>query len=415
MRRLPIICFVMLLIAIGAMPIMAAQTTITIWGGWGTIAETMKTKLNPMFEAANPDIKIETVDIQGDMQGLILQIVGGVAPDVYMVRGEQMQSFIYRGLVADLTSFFKRDLNLNDYLPAWGSMVYDGKYYGVPAEGGGYREDGMFVNRDIFAQAGIQPPGPNIEDAISFNTWIELSRRLTIDRDADGNPEQWGTHFRPTRWYFFLPSNGVDVFSANWADTLIDTDEAIEVLDYLQKLHATYKVSAPDSYWFENKGNVAMNILWRSRLAVTPQTIGNKFDYSIAPMPAGKAGSVGLTKMNPLAINPQSKNKEAAWRYLRWYLSEASQKLQAAEGRAVVLKSVALDPKTVFTEGPPYNIMGFLGGKASDVIMQFEPPGITRPTAVSDALNQLWKGTIPAQTAAKLMADAWRSALKAAK
>ena len=76
--------------------------------------------------------------------------------------------------------------------------------------------------------------------------------------------------------------------------------------------------------WFENEGNVAMNILWRPRLAVTPQTIGDIFDYSVAPMPAGKAGSVGLTKMNPLAINSHTKNMEAAWKYLRFWLSEPS-------------------------------------------------------------------------------------------
>ncbi len=398
-------------IVVFSVPAMCAQTTIKIWGGWGTITDTMKSKLNAMFEAANPDIKVEMVDIQGDMQGLILQIVGGVAPDIYMVRGENMQSFIYQGLTADLSALFARDIKLNDFLPAWGAMVYNGKYYGVPAEGGGYREDGMFVNRDLFAQAGIVPPGPEIKDAISFDKWTELARRLTIDRNGDGTPEQWGTHFRTTRWYFFLPSNGVDVFSANWTNTLIDKQEAVEVLDYLQKLHFTYKISAPDSYWFENNGNVAMNILWRSRLAVTPQTIGNKFDWSIAPMPAGRAGSVGLTKMNPLAINPATKNLEAAWKYLKFWLSEPSQRLQAQEGRAVILKSVALDPKMVYFDGPPYNIMGFLSGNASDVVMQFEPAGVSRPPAVTDALNRLWKGEIPARIAADTMAMAWRSVL----
>jgi len=403
---------VLLVLSLVLMSPVYAQTTIRVWGGWGTIVDTLKNELNPMFEAANPDIKVEMVDIQGDMQGLILNIIGGVAPDVYMVRGEQMQSFIHQGLVADLTHLIERDLNMNDYLPAWGCMMRDGRYYGVPAEGGGYREDGMFVNRDIFAKAGIAPPGPNISDAITFNQWLELSRRLTIDQDGDGTPEQWGTHFRTTRWYFFLPSNGVDVFTANWADTNIDTDEAVEVLDVLQKLHVTYRYSAPDSYWFENRGNVAMNILWRPRIAVAPQTIGDKFDWSVAPMPAGKAGSVGLTKMNPLAINPATDKMEAAWRYLKFLLSEASQRLQAMEGRAVVLKSVALDPKLVYSDKPPYNIMAFLGGAASDVIMQFEPPSVSRPPAVTQALNQLWKGEIPARIAADIMAEAWRAALR---
>jgi hypothetical protein len=98
-------------------------------------------------------------------------------------------------------------------------------------------------------------------------------------------------------------------------------------------------------------------------------------------------------------------------KYLLFLLSEPSQRLQAQEDRAVVLKSVALDPKTVYSDRPPYNIIGFLGGNAADVTQQFEPAGVDRPKAVSDALAQLWKGAIPAQTAAKLMAEAWRTAL----
>jgi multiple sugar transport system substrate-binding protein len=412
LRRIVMVCFLVVMVAFASVPAESAQTVLKVWGGWGTIADTLKEKLNPLFEAQNPDIKIEMVEIQGDMQGLILHIVGGIAPDLYAVRGEQMHSFIFQGLVDDLTDLFERDLNMANYLPAWGSMYYQGKYYGIPLEGGGYREDGMFVNRDIFNRAGILAPGPEIKDAISFNTWIEYARKLTIDANGDGTPEQWGTHFRTTRWYFFLPSNGVSVFTENWTDTQIDTPEAIEVLDYLQKLNAVYKVNASNSYWFENNANVAMNILWRSRLAVTPETIGDKFDYSVAPIPAGKAGSVGLTKMNPMAINPHTKNREAAWKYLKFLLSEESQRIQAAEGRAVSLRSVALDPKTVYSDKPPYNIISFLAGDAVDVTQQFEPAGVTRPPAVNDALNKLWAGQIPAQTAATLMAEAWRAVLK---
>jgi multiple sugar transport system substrate-binding protein len=345
------------------------------------------------------------------MQALTVQIIGGVAPDLYMVRSENMPSFVSQGFVSDLSAYYKRDIRLNDFLPAWGSMFFNGRYYGVPVEGGGYREDAMFVNRDIFEQAGMQPPGPEIKDALRFDKWTELARRLTIDRNNDGTPEQWGTHFRTSRWYFFLPSNGVNVFTDDFTDTQIDKPASIEVLDYLQKLQVGYKVSAPDSYWFENKGNVAMNIYWRARLAVTPDTIGNKFDYSVAPMPAGRAGSVGLTKMNPITMNPKAQHKEEAWRFLRYLLSEPAQRVQASEGRATLLRSVALDPKLVYTDKPPYNLMPFLGGAAVDATMQFEPAGITRPKAVNDALSELWKGNIPASTAATQMAQAWRSVL----
>lgn len=70
------------------------------------------------------------------------------------------------------------------------------------------------------------------------------------------------------------------------------------------------------SYWFESKGNVAMNILWRSRLAVAETAIGDKFDWSVAPMPAGRAGSVGVTVMNPMFMNPNTSHPQQAWKFL---------------------------------------------------------------------------------------------------
>lgn len=129
-------------------------------------------------------------------------------------------------------------------------------------------------------------------------------------------------------------------------------------------------------------------------------------------MPAGLAGSVGLTKMNPFVINPSTEHLEEAWAFLRFFLSEAGQTINADDDRASVLKSVALDPKYVFLDGPPYNLMPFLGGDAVDVMLQFEPSGVRRPQAVSDALNQLWRNEIPAETAAAQMAEAWRNVLR---
>ncbi len=105
-------------------------------------------KIVEAFEAAHPHIRVEYQEVPGDMQGLQVQLIGGVAPDIYMVRAENMPVFVSRRVAHDLTALYERDISVEDYLPAWGSVLFDGRFYGVPAEGGGYREDAMFVNRD---------------------------------------------------------------------------------------------------------------------------------------------------------------------------------------------------------------------------------------------------------------------------
>src|SRR5690606_10652603 len=116
--------------------------TISIWGGWGHFEDATLPKVIEAFEKAHPHIRVERRQITGDMEGLMVQLIGGVAPDIYMVRAESMPTFVAQGLAYDITPFIERDLVMDDYLAAWSSARYDGRYYGIPAEGGGYREDG---------------------------------------------------------------------------------------------------------------------------------------------------------------------------------------------------------------------------------------------------------------------------------
>src|SRR5690554_1672815 len=95
---------VLLVIALLSAPIMAQENdvvTIRIWGGWGHFRETTFERVVEAFEAAHPNIRVQKEIITGDMEALKVQLLGGVAPDIYMVRAEQMPVFIDQGLAMD--------------------------------------------------------------------------------------------------------------------------------------------------------------------------------------------------------------------------------------------------------------------------------------------------------------------------
>lgn len=390
----------------------AEPVTLRVFMGWGSIPTIVEIAVEH-FEKTHPDVHIEPVEIVGDMDGLMVQLIGGAAPDVFMVRAEHLASFATKDLLLDLTSRFERDMDMDDYLPMFTPSMVDGRYYGIPAEGGGYRTEGMYVNRDIFREAGIQIPGPKIEDALTFEAWRDLAKRLTIDSDGDGIPEQWGTNFRTSRWEFFLPPNGVTIFNEDHSDTLVDTAEAIEVMRLLQDLRVTDMSAPMDNVSFAT-GTVATTVLWRSRVASFKPEIQGAFDWSVAPIPAGKAGSVGVIKMNTMAINADTPYPDLAWEFLQSYLSEPVQAAIAATGRAVALRSVALNPDLVISDVPPYDISSFLYGDSVSVLLNEPPSGMVRPQAVTDALSRLWAGEISPEAAAQIMAESWRNALKEA-
>jgi ABC-type glycerol-3-phosphate transport system substrate-binding protein len=65
-----------------------------------------------------------------------------------------------------------------------------------------------------------------------------------------------------------------------------------------------------------------------------------------APVPGFQAGkpSPGLTAGQSLTIGANSKNKDAAWRFIEYYLSPKAQLLFAKAGVLPIRKSVYVDP-----------------------------------------------------------------------
>src|SRR5690606_37874614 len=120
----------------------------------------------------------------------------------------------------------------------------DGTLYGLPGEGGGYRIAALYINRDLFRQAGLPIPGPRIEDALTMDETLEIARRLTIDRTGDGVPEQYGLNYTKsvTHWKGWLPPNGARHFNDDKTEVWFDRPEVVEVLQFMQDVEATHKV-----------------------------------------------------------------------------------------------------------------------------------------------------------------------------
>lgn len=417
MRRLFVgICLLLSLVTLFGQVYAAEQpgkvTTISVYRGWGTDRELISAAIVE-FEKAYPNIKVEIHDIADAdyMTALMVQLASGVGPDIFMIQAPDAGKFIQSGAVLDLTSYFKRDIKLSDFLPAFASMTYKGHYYGVPLSGGGYRTDALYINRDIFNANGLPIPDPAIEKAISYQQFRDLAKKLYLDQQGDGKPERWGTYFGTDRWMNWLPSNGVSIFNEDYTDTLLDKPEAIEVLQFLQDMIIKDRTVDPKAYGFAPQ-RVAYEITWRDRVAANQKNTAITFDWSVAPQPAGRAGSVGITSMHPFSISATTKYPDAAWEFLKFVMSRPMQILRAKDGRAVMLRSVALSSEFVMSNKPPYNMIPFLGGDAVDAVRNATPPGVQTPDVIAKTLASLWKGEIPAETAARTMADAWRIALK---
>lgn len=141
------------------------------------------------FREAHPDISVEEFNVYspGRYKNPVEQwdrfsrnVVG-----LDSESGNEVQFFVENGLLAPVEEFLPDpDFKFDDfYASVWPPVRYKGKTWGVPWN---YWSVLLLMNWPLFEEEGITRPP---------ETWRELQkigRRLTKDRDGDGEIDQWG-------------------------------------------------------------------------------------------------------------------------------------------------------------------------------------------------------------------------------
>ena len=146
-----------------------------------------------VFERENPNIKIESVEVSsGGFEALatkvLLALAAGNPPDVCEMGYTLIKTMVESGSTVPLDSFISADsefkaLNLNTAMMDLG--VVNNKQYLMPL---GVSTPAMFINRDLFRKAGLDPDNPP-------KTWQETEdAAMTLKKAGyDGVIWSWTT------------------------------------------------------------------------------------------------------------------------------------------------------------------------------------------------------------------------------
>ncbi|MFI5253357.1 MAG: extracellular solute-binding protein [Bacteroidota bacterium] len=222
-------------------------------------------------------------------------------PDVFLLDSKLIPTFTNKQILLDLNSYI---LPLNIDTTQWFSNVLnigrrENKLFAFPK---GFTPLMMFYNKRLFREAGLAYPSANW----TWNDYLEDAKKLTIDTDRDGVPEQYGTAF--TNYYFYwIPwvwSNGGDV--VNPAGTVstgyLNSPRTEETLAYLINLRKEYKVAPEVGSWVQAEktgtnsalfatGKIAMIVDGHWRMPKFLSYIKNKsLDIGVAKFPAAANG-----------------------------------------------------------------------------------------------------------------------------
>lgn len=134
--------------------------TLTMWDiATEDPQKTISDEAVARFMAAYPNVTVELTHAMNDSykEKLIIAMSSGQCPDMYIHwGGGPMNEYINSGFAADITELFTK-YNTVDFLPsAIAQCKYNDKMYAIPY--GGIGGCGIFYNKTIFAEIGVEVP-----------------------------------------------------------------------------------------------------------------------------------------------------------------------------------------------------------------------------------------------------------------
>ncbi len=294
------------------------------------------------YEEANPNVKIELIDIpSAEYQDTMnIRLSGGDDTDIITVKDiPGYSAMLTRGQIIPLNDYIAADaLDLSVYSGAAEELTYEGSIYGLP-----FRSDIwiLYYNKDIFDAAGLAYPTNDM-------TWAEfdtLARQLTSGSGAD---KIYGAHFHVWRSAVELGTvqDGQNTiisndysFMAPMYDMVTKMQKDGIIMDYGELRAGNIHYSGP----FEN-GQVAMLPMgsWFIGRLIGDQASGvYDFNWGVAsyPHPDGVAAGTTAGTLTSLAINEKSDHKDAAWDFIKFYSGEEGAKVLAATGNLPALRT----------------------------------------------------------------------------
>lgn len=319
------------------------------------------------FEDHNPDIDIvPELNNQGYLEKLLMAIAGNAAPDIMVTEIVFFRRLAEKDVLVDLTPFVERDPNIseNDYQPlVLDEFKWKDRIYSLPFGVGTYA---MFYNKDLLLQAGLKPlPDTWDNDWWDWATFLEYSKKLTLDKNGDGRIDQYGFATDNNLWdvEFWLYQNGGEIMDDDGSKCLMDSLQAIDAVQFLVDLSTKYGV-APSPERMQELGNNNNQLFELGQVALYPSgywRIGEfwkipNLNWGLAPLPKGKTKATGWHAAG-LSIWSGSKNTEEAWRFIEFINSPEIQLFCAKLGLQVPARiSIASSSEFLNMKELPSNI-----------------------------------------------------------
>ncbi len=394
--------------------------------GWGGVGEDEGVRAAiAQYESENPNRKVDWQHTpENYAEKFLTNVAAGTPPDTAFVGSGDYRTYIRDGLLLDITGY----LEVDPLLGAEGYFIepqetqrstVDGKWYGI---GSCWVAPHIYYNADVFAEAGIDGPSNDPDEAWTWEHFVDVARQLTVDANGNHpgdsafdveNVDRWGVtwdYANGTTLAAVTNINGVTWIDPETLKINVDSPEGIAAIQNLADLMLVHQVM-PRSSAFQGLGMTNTQMLETGKLAMA---IDGSWALDWMKNMKATLGTGVLPMMSQPATNMQahlhsgmsgSANPDAAWEWVR-FLSTPFYQTQFCRTGLWLPSQTALMTEEGLTEWITEGVHPVDYYKiATEYLPRFgmvlyQPIGYPRATSVlNPALEAIWIGDQTAEAA----------------
>ncbi len=320
-----------------------SNKNIKIWVNWGRDqVKVLNNLIQQSFsEKTGINVLVEQVNAS-----LVQGIISDNSPDLYlqMARTEPV-NLAMRGVLYDLKNFSDYEQVLENFQEgAEIPYIYKDGLYALPDTQGFYV---MFCRDDILEKMGLEVP-KTWEDFLSATSVLQRKNMNSylpytkIVAAATVNTGAGGLTIFPT----MLMQNGGSIYNAELNATELASPISVSTFKFWSNFYKDYKLDADANFYQRFRvGTIPLGIANYTQyqtFAVAASEIEGK--WSVHPIPGvlqadGTVNNICSGSGTGCVIMKSSKNKNAAWEFLKWWISEDTQYSYSFNVEAIIGQS----------------------------------------------------------------------------
>lgn len=288
---------------------------ISVWLYWGK--DQVQVLKNLITESFTPETGIG-VDIKITSASLIQALLSDNTPDLYLrMTPSEVMNLSMRGAICNLKQFDDYDEVCKRFSPnSVKPYLYQNGSYALPDT---QTFNMLFCRTDIFQEYGLKVP-ETWEDFLNLSTFF-FHNNLQV-----GMPNTFNA------FATFLYQIGGTVYNSDCSRVRFSSDEFVSAFSTYTDFFTEYGFEL--TYDFYNRfrtGEMPMAIadyIQYNTLKVSAPEIDGKWVMMLIPGTYNEKGQLIRTNVadgTGSCIIKKSKNKDSAWKFLKWWMSESSQ------------------------------------------------------------------------------------------